>query len=118
MLLDGETNATLTTDESGSYTVKVTATRGRLTSVATESSAVVCTVESHSLTKTEEKPATHMTMGNKEYWTCGGCGKHFSDAAGTTEISLESTIIPKLPTIPAGIPMKQITGIPVSAEKC
>ncbi|SCJ06421.1 Uncharacterised protein [uncultured Ruminococcus sp.] len=97
VLLDGETNATLTTDESGSYTVKVTATRGRLTSVATESSAVVCTVESHSLTKTEEKPATHMTMGNKEYWTCGGCGKHFSDAAGTTEISLESTIIPKLP---------------------
>lgn len=97
VLLDGETNATLTTDEPGSYTVKVTATKGRLTSAAAESSAVVCTVESHSLTKTEEKPATHTEDGHKAYWTCSGCGKYFSNEAGTEEISFESTIIPKLP---------------------
>lgn len=48
------------------------------------------------LVKTEAKPATHMTAGNKEYWYCNGCGKYFSDEAGTKEISLEDTVIPKL----------------------
>ena len=49
------------------------------------------------LVKTEAKAATHLQTGNKEYWHCDGCKKYFSDAAGTTEIALESTVIPKLP---------------------
>lgn len=49
------------------------------------------------LVKTEAKDATHLEAGNREYWHCGGCKKYFSDAAGTIEISFESTVIPKLP---------------------
>ena len=48
------------------------------------------------LVKTEAKPATHMTEGNIEYWYCDGCDKYFSDEAGTKEIALANTVIPKL----------------------
>ena len=48
------------------------------------------------LVKTEAKPATHLTEGNTEYWYCDGCDKYFSDEAGTNEIALEDTVIPKL----------------------
>ena len=48
------------------------------------------------LVKTEAKPATHMTVGNIEYWYCDGCDKYFSDEAGTKEIALKDTVIPKL----------------------
>ena len=37
-----------------------------------------------------------MTEGNIEYWYCDGCGKYFSNEAGTEKISLEDTVIPKL----------------------
>lgn len=48
------------------------------------------------LVKTEAKAATHMTKGNIEYWYCDGCDKYFSDEAGTQEIALADTVIPKL----------------------
>lgn len=48
------------------------------------------------LVKTEAKAATHMTEGNIEYWYCNGCDKYFSDEAGTQEIALADTVIPKL----------------------
>ena len=48
------------------------------------------------LVKTEAKPATHMAEGNIEYWYCDGCDKYFSDKAGTKEIALANTVIPKL----------------------
>ena len=48
------------------------------------------------LVKTEEKPATHMAAGNREYWHCEACDKYFSDEAGTQKIALEDTVIPKL----------------------
>lgn len=48
------------------------------------------------LVKTEDKAATHMTEGNIEYWYCDGCDKYFSDKAGTQEIALADTVIPKL----------------------
>ncbi len=48
----------------------------------------------HTLTKTDAVPATCETAGNGEYWTCSVCGKHFSDAAGKTEISENAWIIP------------------------
>ena len=41
----------------------------------------------HTLTKTEAKAATCNEAGNVEYYTCSGCKKIFSDAAGTKEIT-------------------------------
>ena len=48
------------------------------------------------LVKTEAKPATHTETGNIEYWYCDGCGKYFSNEAGTKEIALEDTVIPMI----------------------
>ena len=48
------------------------------------------------LVKVEEKKATHLTEGNISYWNCSSCGKYFSDQAGTTEITLADTVLPKL----------------------
>lgn len=47
----------------------------------------------HSLTKTEAKAPTCTVVGNEEYWTCGNCGKYFSDGNGNTEIIKDSWII-------------------------
>ena len=52
--------------------------------------------------KTEAKPATDTAAGNIAYWRCEACGKYFSDEDCTTEIELDSTVIPKLPVITAG----------------
>mgnify|MGYP004582754959 CR=1 FL=1 len=44
-------------------------------------------------------PAQDSTLskeGNIEYWYCAACGKYFRDAAGTSEMSREQTIVPKL----------------------
>jgi len=49
----------------------------------------------HSLTRVPATPASLTAAGNIEYWTCG-CGKYFSDAAGTTEITQAQTVIPQL----------------------
>ena len=59
-----------------------------------ELSVTVIPATGHNLTKTEEKAPTCTAEGNKEYWTCGTCGKIFSDAEGKTEIALEDTVIP------------------------
>ncbi len=48
------------------------------------------------LIHTKAKEPTYTEEGNIEYWKCSGCGKYFSDAAGTQEISYEDTVIPKL----------------------
>ena len=47
----------------------------------------------HKLTKTEAKAATCTEAGNKAYYTCSGCKKYFSDAAGENEIAKDSWII-------------------------
>ena len=46
----------------------------------------------HTLVKTEEVPADCENDGTEAYWTCSGCGKMFSDEAGTTEITAPVTI--------------------------
>ena len=43
------------------------------------------------------KAATAAAEGNIEYWYCGGCGKYFSDAAATKEITKADTVTAKLP---------------------
>ena len=42
------------------------------------------------------KAATAAAEGNTEYWTCTACGKYYSDAAATKEITKASTVIKKL----------------------
>lgn len=49
----------------------------------------------HDLAKIDAKIATHLAAGNIEHYTCNGCGKHFSDAAGSHELSQAEIIIPK-----------------------
>ena len=43
------------------------------------------------------KDATTREEGNIEYWHCEKCGKYFSDAKAAHEITLEQTVIEKLP---------------------
>ncbi len=48
------------------------------------------------LIKIEAKAATHTVEGNIEYWYCNGCGKYFSDEAGTKKITPADTVTAKL----------------------
>lgn len=52
------------------------------------------TVTHGNMVRTPKKDATCTADGNEEYWTCGTCGKIFSDAEGKTEIELSATVIP------------------------
>lgn len=56
----------------------------------------------HKLTKTEEKAPTSTDTGNIEYWYCKVCNKYFSDEKAEHEITLEDTIIAKLPKFVSG----------------
>ena len=50
----------------------------------------------HSMTKTPAQAATCTEPGNSEYYTCGNCGKFFSDEAGKNEIAKDSWVIKAL----------------------
>lgn len=50
----------------------------------------------HKLTKTAAKVATCTEPGNSEYYTCGTCGKFFSDKDGKNEIVKDSWVIKAL----------------------
>lgn len=45
----------------------------------------------------DAKAATAESAGNIEYWHCEKCGKYYSDAKAAHEITLEQTVIEKLP---------------------
>ena len=45
----------------------------------------------------DAKAATAAEEGNIAYWYCDGCGKYFSDAAATKEITKADTVTAKLP---------------------
>ena len=47
----------------------------------------------HTLTKTEAKDPTCTEAGNRAYWTCETCNKVYEDEAGTTEITLNDTVL-------------------------
>lgn len=47
----------------------------------------------HNLTKTPAKDATCTQAGNKAYYTCNGCDKWFSDAAGKQEITDRNSVV-------------------------
>lgn len=48
---------------------------------------------SHSLEHIDKIAATCTVDGNIEYWHCTKCGKYFSNAGGTAEISQTSTVV-------------------------
>ena len=48
----------------------------------------------HSLTRHEGVEPTCVTGGSVEYWSCSICGKYFSDANGSTEVSADDLAIP------------------------
>ena len=52
-----------------------------------EQSVEVEAATGHSLVETAEVAATCTSDGTAAYWTCSVCGKMFSDAEGTTEIT-------------------------------
>ena len=56
----------------------------------------------HNLTKVDEKKPTVDAAGNIEYWYCEVCNKYFSDEKAGHEITLEDTIIAKLPKFVSG----------------
>lgn len=58
-----------------------------------ESREIPVLTHTHSLTKVEAKAETCTEKGNKEYWRCSGCGKYFTDEAGTKETTLEALTI-------------------------
>lgn len=49
----------------------------------------------HSMQEMPYKAPTCTEEGNIAYWYCTGCGKYFSNAGGTTQITQESIVIPK-----------------------
>ena len=73
----------------GSATITATAADG-----SGKSASCSVTVTHGNMVHTPKKDATCTAEGNKEYWTCGTCGKIFSDAEGKTEIELSATVIP------------------------
>ena len=50
----------------------------------------------HTLTFVPEVPATEQAEGTKAHYTCSGCDKLFSDAAGEVEVTAADLVIPKL----------------------
>ena len=86
-----------TVSEDGKVTA-ISAGNATITATAADGSGVSAscsvTVTHGKMVHTPKKDATCTADGNEEYWTCGICGKHFSDEAGTTEIKLEDVDIP------------------------
>lgn len=54
-------------------------------------------MSAHNLEKISAKDATVTETGNTEYWHCLDCDKCFADENGTDEITLDDTVISKLP---------------------
>lgn len=48
----------------------------------------------HAMASVPYKAATCTENGNIAYWHCSKCEKYFSNAEGTTEITLDNTVIP------------------------
>ncbi len=104
---DNATNQNVTW-ESSDTNVAAVDTTGKVTAISAESATITAiaadgsgksasysvTVTHGNMVHTPKKDATCTADGNEEYWTCGTCGKIFSDAEGKTEIELSATVIP------------------------
>ena len=102
---DGKTltnNGTVTTEEGGTLTyigsLVCNHHFGGTATCTEKATCDLCGAEygdflPHSLTKTEAKAPTCTGAGNEAYWTCGTCGKYFSDASGNTEVAKDSWML-------------------------
>lgn len=54
---------------------------------------------SHVMQKTAAKPATMSSNGNVEYYTCLGCNKLFTDAAGSKQYARPQTVIHRIGSV-------------------
>ena len=95
-------NGTVTTEEGGTLTYNGSLVCNHHfggTATCTEKATCdLCGAEygdflPHSLTKTEAQAPTCTGAGNEAYWTCGSCGKYFSDASGNTEVAKDSWML-------------------------
>lgn len=88
-------NTSVATVENGKVTAHSAGTAAITVKTADGGYEVTCfvTVKHGNMTHTPENAATCTEDGNKEYWTCGICGKHFSDAEGKEETSLFDTVV-------------------------
>lgn len=73
-----DTAATCTTDGSKSQRCERCDTKGNIT---------IIPATGHTMQKTDKVEAACTTPGKEVYYTCGTCGKHFEDEAGTVEIA-------------------------------
>ncbi len=88
-------NTSVATVENGKVTAHSAGTAAITVKTADGGYEVTCfvTVKHGNMNHTPENAATCTEDGNKEYWTCGICGKHFSDAEGKEETSLFDTVV-------------------------
>ena len=73
-----DTAATCTKDGSKSQRCERCDTKGNIT---------IIPATGHTMQKTDKVEAACTTPGKEAYYTCGTCGKHFEDEAGTVEIA-------------------------------
>ena len=109
---DASGSATVSFDKPGTYILTAYGTVNREVSVwdSVEGSMVMkkldcpliapycivtVTPHVHTLTAVKKQLATDKKAGNTAYWSCAGCGKFFSDAAGTKEIQKDSWVVAK-----------------------
>ena len=85
-----ETAATCVTAGKTEYTASVTFRHVTFT----DTREVVKPALGHNPVKTEAKAPSCTEVGNSDYYTCSRCGKYFSDAACTNEITKDSWVIP------------------------
>lgn len=83
-------------------TITVTINDGHTPGTDNPCMCEVCGAATHDLTHHDAVDATTEKDGNIEYWQCENCEECFSDEKGENEISLESTVIPKLYSFTVG----------------
>jgi uncharacterized repeat protein (TIGR02543 family)/LPXTG-motif cell wall-anchored protein len=90
---DGYHFAGWNTEADGSGTAyEDQATVENLTATASGQFDLYAQWEAHDLVKTEKVEPTCTEGGREAYWTCSVCGRHFSDAAGTAEVTDLATL--------------------------
>lgn len=100
---DGAITLTLTPEKRGDSNYDVLVSYILITRVGEDPA------HQHNLTAVEAKESTCTQQGNIAYWYCEECGKYFSDAEATTEITEEETKLPLAEHTPEVVPGKEPT---------
>ena len=89
-----DANGKVTAISAGIATITATAADG-----SGQSASCSVTVTHGNMVHTPKKDATCTADGNIEYWYCSACEKYFKDEKGEHEITLDETVIAKLPKL-------------------